>query len=148
MQEYGSQPEKIRLMTSEYVFLTLNTLFFIPWVVLFTSKKPAFVHWRDKPSPLSVMALLYGGLIIYSIFLNGGLTNMFDFALLKKSFQQDEVMILGWLHYLIFDLFVGIHVQNRIYMYSAPTRVSILVLCLMLGPLGYFFYVVHTYFRS
>ena len=135
-------------MSADAIFLALNALFFVPWFILFISKEPRFESWHDRPSLLSLMAILYSILIIYSIYLNGGLTNMFEFETLKASFQQDTVMLLGWLHYLIFDLFVGIHVQHRVCSWAAPLRISVLVLCLMLGPIGYLAYICCCYFKK
>lgn len=131
-------------MTYEIAFLALNALFFIPWFFLFTSNEPRFTMWQDHPSFLWFMSILYAILIAYSIYLHGGLTNMFDFEALKSSFQRDEVMLLAWLHYLVFDLFVGIHIQQKICKKALYIRIPILVLCLMLGPLGYAVYVLQS----
>ena len=135
-------------MTYEIAFLALNAIFFIPWFFLFISNEPLFTKWQDHVSLLWFMSILYAILIAYSIYLHGGLTNMFDFEDLKSSFQRDEVMLLAWLHYLVFDLFVGIHIQHKICKKATYIRIPILILCLMLGPLGYAVYVLQSDIQS
>ena len=53
-------------------------------------------------------------------------------------FQDDEVIVLGWLHFLAFDLFIGRYVWLRMLSTKRPIYVStpILILCTLMAPLG------------
>ena len=54
-------------------------------------------------------------------------------------FQDDEVIVLGWLHFLAFDLFIGRYVWLRMLSTKRPIYVStpILILCTLMAPLGF-----------
>ena len=54
-------------------------------------------------------------------------------------FQDDEVIVLGWLHFLACDLFIGRYVWLRMLSTKRPIYVStpILILCTLMAPLGF-----------
>ena len=54
-------------------------------------------------------------------------------------FQDDEIIVLGWLHFLAFDLFVGRYVWLRMLATKRPIYIStpILIMCTLMGPLGF-----------
>ena len=54
-------------------------------------------------------------------------------------FADDQVVVLAWLHMLAFDLFIGRYVWLRMLAAQRPIYVStpILILCMMMGPLGF-----------
>lgn len=54
-------------------------------------------------------------------------------------FQDEEVIVLGWLHFLAFDLFIGRYVWLRMLSTKRPIYVStpILILCTLMAPLGF-----------
>jgi hypothetical protein len=53
-------------------------------------------------------------------------------------FADEDVIILGWLHYLAFDMFVGRFIWLRMVAMKRPMYVStpVLILCMMMAPLG------------
>ena len=53
-------------------------------------------------------------------------------------FADEDVIILGWLHYLAFDMFVGRFIWLRMVAMKRPIYVStpVLILCMMMAPLG------------
>lgn len=63
---------------------------------------------------------------------------------LKLSFQRDEVLVLGWVHYLVFDLFIGAWIA-RDAAANGIKHLSIipsLVLTLFVGPVGLLSYLI------
>lgn len=77
------------------------------------------------------------------------LPNLLDILLLLGSdmptpdvvvelFSEREVVLIGWLHYLAFDLFVGRWTWQRLVATGQPIYVSmpVLVLSMMVAPLG------------
>lgn len=84
--------------------------------------------------PIS-LALVYLALTIYSFGGEGGMDTLEN---LKTSFQRSEVLLLGWVHYLAFDLFIGAWISRD----SIKNQVSqilvkpCLVLTLFAGPIG------------
>ena len=53
-------------------------------------------------------------------------------------FADEDVIILGWLHYLAFDMFLGRFIWLRMVAMKRPMYVStpVLILCMMMAPLG------------
>ena len=57
---------------------------------------------------------------------------------LREGFEQDPILLLAWVHYLSFDLFVGMWItRDRARLGLSPWPVApCLLLTLMLGPVG------------
>jgi hypothetical protein len=53
-------------------------------------------------------------------------------------FADEDVILLGWLHYLAFDMFLGRFIWLRMLEAKRPMYVStpILLLCMMMAPIG------------
>lgn len=53
-------------------------------------------------------------------------------------FEDTDVIMLGWLHFLAFDLFIGRFIWLRMLESERPLYVStpVLIMCMMMGPLG------------
>ncbi len=69
---------------------------------------------------------------------------------LKVSFGRDEVLVLGWVHYLVFDLFVGAWIvrDSSVLKIGQLTIVPALILTLLAGPIGLLFYLVLRWFYT
>lgn len=67
--------------------------------------------------------------------------------LVIEFFQEDEVILIGWLHFLAFDLFVGRYIWKRMIHYGRPIYVStpILILSMMVAPLGFLLGIIATW---
>lgn len=82
-----------------------------------------------------LLGLLYIWLLVTSF---GGEGGMDTLANLKLSFGRDEILVLGWVHYLVFDLFIGAWIardsrENEI---NHLLVVPCLILTLFTGPVG------------
>ena len=55
-----------------------------------------------------------------------------------ELFEDTDVIMLGWLHFLAFDLFIGRFIWLRMLESERPLYVStpVLIMCMMMGPLG------------
>ena len=67
--------------------------------------------------------------------------------LIIEFFQDDKVIILGWLHFLAFDVLAGRFIWQRMLAYDRPMYVStpILVLGMMVAPLGFLIGLIATW---
>lgn len=88
-----------------------------------------------------VLGILYTTLMIVSWGGEGGMDTLEN---LKTSFGRDEILVLGWVHYLVFDLFVGAWIvrdaiSNQITHWKI---VPALILTLFAGPIGLLIYVI------
>jgi hypothetical protein len=106
------------------------------WILLILLPKhkitKAVVHSYLYPV---LLGLLYVWLLVTSFGCEGGMDTLEN---LKASFTRDEILVLGWVHYLVFDLFIGGWIardsqKNGIHHIMV---VPCLLLTLFVGPVG------------
>ena len=130
-------------MTLNTVYMLANLLAVSAWILLvasvFSSQKVSLFAARTVPVVLaSVYTVLMTGLLPFE---GGGFDSLTSLA---KLFAQPEIALVGWIHYLAFDLFIGAwQVQtarrdnlSKILVFPA------LLLTMVLGPLGLLFFLV------
>lgn len=104
---------------------------------------------QHKVTKLLVHSYIYPALLcVFYLYVAmtsiGGEGGMDTLQNLKLSFQREEILILGWVHYLAFDLFVGAWITrdaaaNQIrHMLVFPS----LGLTLFIGPVGLLSYLL------
>jgi ABA4-like protein len=85
---------------------------------------------------IGALSLAYAGLVmVYLADAGGGFGSI---AGVRTLFASDPVLIAGWVHYLAFDLFVGLWIaeQADALGLSRWLQAPILLATFMLGPLG------------
>ena len=134
-------------MSPEKVFRAVNLIAILPWLMMMILPKTDITKTviNSNVFPL-VLALVYGFYIITTFGKSGG--NFMTLVGVEKLFSKREVLLAGWVHYLVFDLFVGAWewrdaLENNI---SHWILVPCLLLTLMFGPVGYLVYFVVRYF--
>lgn len=108
------------------------------WLMLLLAPRSAWTfRVVQRPWMFLALAMLYGLLLAMAPpgASEAGMGSLSGVSLL---FQNPTVLLAGWVHYLVFDLFVGAWitrdaVKNE---FSQPLLIPILLLTLMLGPLG------------
>lgn len=93
-----------------------------------------------------VLGTLYFVLLVTSF---GGEGGMDSLEHLKLSFTRDEILVLGWVHYLVFDLFIGAWIvrdstHNKLRHLAV---IPCLLLTLFVGPVGLLSYLTVRWFR-
>lgn len=88
-----------------------------------------------------LLGLLYTTLLVTSFGGEGGMDTLEN---LKTSFMRDEILVLGWVHYLVFDLFIGAWVSRDAIKHELNYLLVIpaLVLTLFAGPVGLMAYLI------
>ena len=124
-------------MTLDLLFNIAN-LFVLPfWTLIVLAPNWKVTRWvMESYLPFLALAILYIYLFIISLdpdsiqsFANPTLSE------LARLFSDQRVMAAGWVHYLVFDLFVGRWIYFEGQRTGVWTRHS-LVLCLFAGPMG------------
>lgn len=131
-------------MTTDVLFSYANTLALLGWILLLI-----IPEWRyTKLIVLGtlipiILSALYLYLIIkhYGAMQEGGFGSI---AELKILFANPDLILLGWVHYLAFDLFIGTweysdakkHGINRFLIIPCQ------ILTFLAGPVGLFLYIV------
>ena len=130
------------------IFVLTNVVAFTGWVMLaFLPRRPA-VH---SAILYACVGLLCAAYVTLFIALFGGLAdpvrvsgaaepNLLDYSVrgLRALFMSDGGVVLGWTHYLAFDLFVGLWVARDADTrgFSRWVQLPILFCVLMAGPIG------------
>lgn len=133
-------------MNPEKIFLIANTVALSLWIILILLpvKGREEFYKITKRFIFPVFALAYSSIIFaYFQISNGGFGTLQDVSLL---FSNEWALLAGWIHYLIFDLFVGVYIARRLDDAGIPKlfQAFILFLTFMFGPIGLFVYYVFT----
>lgn len=128
-------------MTPSKVFRIVNTLALVPWLLMILAPRWSVTDTIVNSHVFSLALALVYGFYIFSTF---GKTKGDFFTLegVQKLFQNPKALLAGWVHYLVFDLFVGVYEYNDAPTHGVPHWVLVpcLVLTLMLGPVGFLLY--------
>lgn len=136
-------------MNWDTIFLLFNYWAFIGWIAL------AFL----PRGPKTLALILYLGVFLlclaYTVLIGGFLTGAIDpggesggdlttLAGVMKLFATPGGATLGWVHYLAFDLFVGMWIARDADQkgFSRIVQFPFLLLTLLAGPVGLFLWLV------
>jgi Domain of unknown function (DUF4281) len=123
----------------DLVFRLANGLALLCWVALLASPPPAawtrrvwLVCGRVVPVALSVV---YLAMFVMHWRGEGGFGSP---AEVRALFDVPGLLVAGWLHYLAFDLFVGVWIASRSAQIGLPhlAVMPLLLLTFMFGPVG------------
>lgn len=128
----------------EALFRLGNMTAMIGWAVLiFLPRRFPLLLAVPKFAIPSLLALAYGGLMLTKFFTveGGGYSSIEQVSAL---FSVKEVLVAGWLHYLAFDLFVGVWIAERSDEARIPRIIQavFLIATFMFGPVGLLLYLV------
>ncbi len=142
-------------MNWDLIFTITNNFALVMWLIL------AFAPRREAV----IKGIFYGGVgllaLTYAVIIiplmtglvdgggSGGTPDMTSLAGVKALLASDGGATIGWIHYLAFDLFVGIWVANNADRHGINRIIQIpfLLFTLMLGPFGLTLYLVFRLFR-
>lgn len=133
-------------MSLNTLYIAANCLALGGWIVLFVSVfKPGKVPFISARAIPVVLALVYSVLMLGLLPLEGG--GFGSLEALSKLFAQPEIALVGWIHYLAFDLFIGGWQVQTAKRQQLPNGIVLpsMLLTLLLGPLGLLFFLVARY---
>ena len=128
---------------------TLSSLFaLIGWILLICLPNWAFT----QTATISIVVILLCGLYSYLVFLGKrhddpqtkARGHFWSLDGVMRLFKSPRVVLAGWIHYLAFDLMVGVFILNDASQYNIAHWLLIpcLLLTLMFGPAGLLAYFV------
>lgn len=138
-------------MTPSEVFSIANIMVFPMWILMIV-----FPKWKAtrflidfKVIPI-VLSLLYAFYIISSI-IEGPSMDFGSLQAVMQLFTVEDAVLGGWLHYLAFDLLVGMWMLNE--NNTLKIHPMIMAPCLlgtfMIGPIGFLLFMgVRTFHKS
>jgi len=130
-------------MLASEVFSICNLIILFGWLLLFIVPKWKYTQAIILNGLLVVFAIVYAFLLFQDIG-KFSLDSFSTLAKLKVLFQSDEAVAAGWVHYLVFDLFVGTYVVRKSLQIGLSRLVysCILPFVFMCGPIGYLIFVI------
>jgi len=130
-------------MSLETIFSAANGLALLGWLLLVFAPRWRFTDRLVLSGAFSLLlaALYLGLLIVYFGDSEGGFGSL---AEVVKMFSQPPMVLLGWVHYLAFDLFIGAWELRDARTRGVPhlALLPCLGLTFMLGPVGLLLYFV------
>ena len=130
-------------MTPETVFLLCNNAAAIGWIVLIlTPRFPMFARLLIPVGLCGLLAVVYLYLVVSDF--NDAKGNFTSLAGVAQLFANPKVVLAGWIHYLVFDLFIGCWEvrDSRRHGIHHLLVVPSLILTFLLGPIGLLTYLV------
>jgi Domain of unknown function (DUF4281) len=124
-------------MPFEQIFGAANAIALASWLCLIMLPRWPWLMAAIRHVIIGALAIAYAALVMIFFFRveDGGFGSI---AQVRALFMSDPVLVAGWLHYLAFDLFVGLWIAGK----SAEIGLSrilqapILLGTFMFGPLG------------
>lgn len=114
------------------------------WLLLVFAPRWALTErLASTPVVPALYAVLYAALLVGSLAVggDGGMASLVD---LRLAFERDVVLLLAWVHYLCFDMLVGMWIRRDALRRGLSWWVvgPCLVGTLMFGPAGFVAYAV------
>ena len=136
-------------MTPEALFQIANTAAVISWIALVLLARFSVVTRVIIPiGACGLLSLGYLVLIVTSAGeAEGGFGSLADVSLL---FQDQNLLLAGWIHYLAFDLFIGCWEVRDARRHAIPLVLILpaLFLTFMFGPVGLLAYLLIRFVRT
>ena len=129
-------------MTIETWFVAAHAVAFVGWAALFAlpwvGRRRAVLIARAAAVPLCLLYLLFLLTHLKAIPTDAGYT----LEAIGRAFDRPVLLLAGWIHYLVLDLWVGSWQAEHSEKVRLPHAVLLpcLVATMMIGPLGLLLY--------
>lgn len=124
-------------MSFEQGFSLASTLAMIGWLALICLPRWPFLVSALRFGLIGLLSAAYVALIMVYFFRveGGGFGSITE---VRQLFLSDGGLLAGWIHYLAFDLFIGIWIAEQAdrASISRVLQAPVLVATFMFGPLG------------
>ena len=132
------------------LFSLTNGLAIIGWLALLVLPRAALVRTAVMYAGVALLCLIY--LVCFALFVTGSADPVWatgagavrpgfgSIPAVRALFMSDLGVVIGWTHYLAFDLFTGLWIASDADNkgFSRLTQVPFLVTTLLAGPIGLF----------
>jgi hypothetical protein len=130
------------------LFKIVNQFVIIGWLLLLFA--PNWKYTENVATWLCVLMLsgLYSALIILQL-PNFDLGSFSSLEGVRQLFKKDEALLAGWIHYLAFDLFMGVYILKQTKKLKIPhvSNFVFLPITFLFGPLGYLMFMLIKFYQ-
>ena len=136
-------------MTPDNVFQLCNAVAMIGWLILIV-----LPNWHSSDKlVIGIIVTLFAIIYTYYIVTNIAELDIKSFGSLKgvtALFTNPLAVLIGWVHYLAFDLMVGLFIKKNSLKYGISHWIVIpcMLLTFMFGPIGLLLYLVIRFFYT
>ncbi|MEM1214662.1 MAG: ABA4-like family protein [Bacteroidota bacterium] len=137
-------------MSYASVFGLAGELAMVMWLLLLIAPRwkvtTFLMDYRIVPIVLSFLYAFY----LVPLIARDGMPDFGNFASVLELFTVEPLALAGWIHYLAFDLLIGIWIieQNRSLGIHHLLIVPCLLATFMLGPIGFLLFMVLKLLKS
>jgi hypothetical protein len=153
-QNYAKSKRKGGFMDWDLIFTITNVFAIAMWLILLFAPRGLLVMTGLFYGGVGLLAASYAVIMIPLMFglIDSGAGGTMDFSSLagvQQSLSSPGGATIGWIHYLAFDLFVGIWVARNAdkYGFARWLQIPILLFVFLLGPLGLVLYLLLRFTR-
>ncbi|MEL6719425.1 MAG: ABA4-like family protein [Bacteroidota bacterium] len=124
-------------MEPAVIFSICNSFVLIGWILLIFAPNWKHTLTLAVPIVIGILSLVYAFLILPTI-LHFDPSAFSSLANVKALFQDDRALTAGWVHYLAFDLLVGMYIVEKSKTLGIPRWQYTICLpfTFMFGPIG------------
>ncbi|WP_339925234.1 ABA4-like family protein [uncultured Cyclobacterium sp.] len=124
-------------MEPSIIFSFSNSFVLIGWILLIIIPNWKYTATLVLNGVILLLSLIYSTMILATI-QDFDVNSFSTLQHVKALFQSDMALTAGWIHYLAFDLFVGLYIVNKGKELGFPRWQYTLCLpfTFMFGPLG------------
>ena len=137
-------------MSIDTVFLIVNNALLPLWLLLIVLPHHNITNMLVHSGVVPIAyGLVYTGGMVVSMMAGGPEgASMMSLEGLVASFSSEQTVLIGWVHYLVFDLFVGAWIVRDAKREGIPHLAIIIpiIATLMAGPLGLLMYIALRWF--
>ena len=123
-------------MSPESVFSFVNTFVLPFWIIIWFIPK-----WKHRNTAVYIAAAILAATYATYLLLGPGvdITQFGSLEGVKALFTNETAVLIGWIHYLAFDMLIGNWVVNQSQELGIKHILVLpcLLFCFMLGPVGY-----------
>jgi len=136
-------------MNYSQAFQLVNLLALLTWLLLIFLPRMKYTKRIAFGFTIFILSIVYSWMV-FSTFQMDDFKEFSSLKGLMSLFQNEQAVLLGWIHYLTFDLMVGIYILEN--GQKANIKHIFLVPCLgftfMFGPAGLLIYRIIRYFQQ
>jgi hypothetical protein len=136
-------------MQATELFSLCNKVILLGWLLLICLPKWKYTQAIILNGLLVVFAMVYA-ILLFKDISSLSVDSFSTLSKLKLLFQSDDAVAAGWIHYLVFDLFVGAYIVKKSRQIGLHQLVYTLILpfVFMSGPIGYLLFVLVKFIKT
>ncbi|RZS93373.1 ABA4-like family protein [Aquimarina brevivitae] len=131
-------------MTPSDIFSLTNTVALLMWLLMIIVPNWRVTRFLIDYKVIPILLSLVYAVFIFQAFQTGGNMDFGSLEAVMALFTEENAVLAGWVHYLAFDLIVGMWIldQNKTLKAHQLIIAPCLLATFMFGPLGFLLFMI------